>query len=311
PHRNIPASEFYLTRLGVDAKQVCCIVASHWHDDHVRGIANLATTYPNADFIISAVFNHREAAAFLAAYGGASSAGLARGAKELFSVISTRKNVSAVLHRSIVLEMTINKRTVLMTALSPVQAVFAQSIAHMAQYLPQKDQPINHIPELRPNLAAVALHIDLGDDAILLGADLEEHETFGWSAVVADQWSGKRRPATAYKVAHHGSVTGDCPDVWKNLLKPDPVACLTPFTHGNVRLPTDTDKGRVKHNAGHAYISSGASRRPDIDSRVLKRLGDICKNLAQVDAGFGAVRLRKKIGAISWGVELFESAVAL
>lgn len=311
PDSNAPASGVYLERIGVNAGQVRAIVASHWHDDHVRGISQLASSYPKADFVLSAVFNNKEAGAFLAAYSGASSSGLARGAKELFGVIQARETVFPALHRSNVLEATLNARPVRVTALSPVPAAFTQAAAHLAQYVPRRGQAINHAPELRPNLEAVVLHIDLGDDAVLLGADLEDHDKFGWSAVVADQWSGARRSATAYKVAHHGSCTGDCPRVWAKLLKSDPAACLTPFTLGDLRLPTDADKGRLKKNTPHAYISSGASRRPNMDSRQLKRLGDICKKLARVDSGFGAVRLRKQIRAPSWDVELFGAAQAL
>jgi len=311
PSSKAPASGTYLEQIGVDAGQVRAIVASHWHDDHVRGISQLAVRHPQADFVISAVFNAREAAAFLAAFSGASSSELARGAKELFRVMRVRETVFAAMHRSNVLQATLNARQVRVTALSPVPAAFSQSLAHLAQYLPRKGQAINHAPELRPNFEAVVLHIDVGDDAVLLGADLENHDRFGWSAVVADQWSGARGPATAYKVAHHGSYTGDCAQVWETLLKPDPVACLTPFTLGDLRLPTDADKARMRGNSQHAYISSGASRRPDMDSRQLKRLGDICKKLARFDAGFGAVRLRRQSGAPSWDVELFGAAQPL
>jgi len=311
PDSKAPASGDYLERIGADASQVRAIVASHWHDDHVRGISQLAAKHPSADFFLSAVFNKKEAAAFAAAYSGASSTGLARGAKELFSVVQSRETVSPALHRSIILEANLNGRPVIVTALSPLPTAFAQSLAHMAQYVARKDEAINHAPELRPNMEAVALHIDMGDDAVLLGADLEEHSSWGWSAVVSDKWSGARKPSTVYKVAHHGSHTGNCPQVWATLLKPGPVACLTPFTLGDLRLPTEEDKSRVKSNAQHAYISSGASRRPDIDSRQLKRLSDICKKLARIDAGFGAVRLRKQIGASSWNVELFGAAQSL
>ena len=219
--------------------------------------------------------------------------------------------MSPTLHKSIVLQATLNKRQVIVTALSPMPSAFAQFLAHVGSYLPRNGQPINHAPEVRPNLAAVALHIDLGDDAVLLGADLEEHHTYGWSAVVADRWSGARRPATAFKIAHHGSHTGDCTQVWARMLKSTPTACLTPFTLGNLRLPTDADKARVKGNTALPYTSSAASRRPEMDSRLLKRLGDICKNVARVDSGFGAVRLRRQVDTAAWGVELFGSAQAL
>lgn len=311
PDSKGPASETYLDRIGVNTRQVRAIVASHWHDDHVRGIAQLAAKYPEADFILSAVFNDKEAAAFLAAYSGASSSGLALGARELFSALMARESVAPALHRSIVLEATLNGRHLMVTALSPLPKAFAQFIARVAQHLPRTNQPINHVPEFRPNLESVVLHIDMGDDAILLGADLEEHLSCGWSAVVADHWSGSRRPATAYKVAHHGSRTGDCRQVWATLLQSTPVACLTPFTLGDLRLPTQADKGRVRGDTPHAYISSGSTRRPDMDSRHIKRLGDLCKKLARIDTGFGTVRLRKPIGTTSWSVELFGSAQAL
>lgn len=311
PNSNEPASKTYLEQFNVATDQVCTIVASHWHDDHVRGISHLAATYPDADFVFSSAFNNEHASAFLAAYSGTSSLGLARGAKELYAATQAREVIYPVHHKSIVTETILNGRQVLVTALSPVPAVYSQFIAHLAQYLPGNDQAINHAPEFSPNFESVVLHIDVGEDAILLGADLEDHHTFGWTAVVNDSWSSNRKTASVFKVAHHGSYTGDCPDVWDKLLKGQPVACLTPFIKGRHRLPTEDDKQRIRGKASEIYISSGASRRPDMDSRQLKRLGDICKKLALVDTGFGAVRLRKKINDQSWNVELFGGAQRL
>ncbi len=303
-----PASGQYLDQIGVDPSQVRTIVASHWHDDHVRGISSLTAKYSGAELVISGVFTDKEAQAFLAAYSGLQTDNLARGAKELHSAISLRETVQPALYRSNILEALLNGRLVRVTALSPVQDAYAQFVARLASYIPRQGQAINNAPELRPNMEAVAIHIDLGDDAVLLGADLEEHDTFGWSAVVGDAWSGSRRPASIFKVAHHGSHTGDCAGVWAGLLITKPIACVTPFNRGDVKLPSDTDKVRIRANAQQAYISSGATRRPDMDVRQLKRLKDICNNLSQVDNGFGAVRLRKKIGETCWKAELFGAA---
>lgn len=311
PESKQPASGSYLEGLGVKADQVRAIIASHWHDDHVRGISKLASAYPAADFVLSAVFNNMEASAFLAAYGGKSSAGLARGGKELFGAVEGRNNVFPALHRSIVFQDTLNGRPVIVTALSPLPAAYAAFLANLAQYLPTEGDPINHAPELRPNMEAVTLHLDLGSDAILLGADLEEHQAYGWSAVVSDSWSGARKPSTAYKVAHHGSVTGHCPEVWATLLQTDPVACLTPFSLGSVGLPTEGDATRLRAHTKHVHVTSATSRRPEMDSRLLKRMSTTCKKLARADGGFGAVRLRKGIGASTWNVELFGAARTL
>jgi len=186
----------------------------------------------------------------------------------------------------------------------------AQSVAHFAQYLPKNGGAIYDAPDLKPNLEAVVVHIDLGYDAILLGSDLEDTGSLGWSALVADSWCGNRRQSTAYKVAHHGSKTGHHDLIWTKLLKPDPTVAITPFNRGH-RLPTTEDKQRIKNAAGKAYISSGASSRPDMDSSQLKRLGDICKNLSRTNAGFGAVRMRRTVGEAEWRTELFGAAQEL
>ena len=157
-----PATHAYLQAIGVQPKHVKVIVASHWHDDHVRGISALAAHYPDAEFMLSAVFNSDEASSFLAAYGGSAAPGLARGGEELFSVVAQREGVSFLQQRFSVLEFAANGRNVRVSALSPVPAAFAQSLAHFAQYLPSKVAQINHAPELRPNLEAVALHIEIG-----------------------------------------------------------------------------------------------------------------------------------------------------
>jgi len=311
PYTGESASGSYLDSIGVKPDKVRSIVASHWHDDHVRGISRLATKYPTADFVISAVFNDKEALAFLSAYNGESSSGLARGAKELFSVINTRDNVYPALHKSIILDDKFNDVSIKVTAFSPVPAAFAQSIAHLAHYLPKNGNSINNAPEIHPNLESIVVHIDLGDDAILLGSDLENHNKLGWTAIIDDNWSGKRVPATAYKVAHHGSYTGDTPNIWSKLLSPEPIACLTSYKLAGKYLPTDADKERVKENTQHAYIASGASRKPQMDKGQLKRLKDIATNITLLDTGFGAIRLRKKFNEKSWSIELFGAAQRL
>lgn len=311
PNVNAPASAEYLQQIHVEPRQVRTIVASHWHDDHVRGISQLATMYPTAEFMLSAVFNDKVATSFLAAYNGAHSTGLARGAKELFTVVNARGSVYPTQHRSLVIDETINSRPVKVTALSPMPAAFCQTIAYFAQYLPQKGKAINNAPNPSPNFQSIVLHIGVADDAILLGADLEDHECYGWTAVIADRWSGNLKPATAYKVSHHGSHTSDNPNIWKRLLQTQPMACVTPFGLGRVRLPSDHDRKRLQGSTLHAYITSGASRSPKMDVRHLKRLLDVAKNVMLVDTGFGAVRFRKTIGASSWGVELFGAAQKL
>ena len=313
PFTSTPAASSYLDQIGISVDRVRAIVASHWHDDHVRGISGLASKYGKAEFFLSTVFNDKEAGAFLAAYSGKAAPGQVRGTTELFNLISGRDSVAYVHHRSMILELNQLGRQIRATAYSPLPGAFAQALAHMAEYLPRRGggSPISHAPDLKPNVEAVAIHIDFGDDAILLGSDLEEHAANGWTAIVANKWSGNRRKASAFKVAHHGSYTGDAPGIWSNLLLEEPLAVLTPFNLGKHSLPSEADKARLRSKTSRLYTSSGATRKPNLDSANKKRLSDICKNLTRLNSGFGAVRMRKKLGAHPWDVECFGFAQAL
>lgn len=313
PDNGLPASLDYLQKVNVSPASVKAIVASHWHDDHVRGISKLAQEYPDAEFILSGVFNDIEGTAFLAAYGSLIAAPQTAGAKELYQVVSTKAGrLYFAANRSAIFDATIQNRRVRVLAFSPTTKAQTEWRLRAISFLPQiPGGPINHAPELKPNVEAIAIHIDFGGDAILLGSDLEDDGDLGWAAVVNDHVCVGQTRSSAYKVAHHGSKSGDHPEIWTKLLTSEAVASLTPFNKGSNNLPTIDDRKRIKGQVRSAFISSSASKRPAIPGDQLKRLTDICKNVATVNSGFGAVRFRKALGQTSWGVQLFGNAQEL
>lgn len=315
PESGRPATLEYLDSIGVPRKAVRVLVASHWHDDHVRGLADLLHACPNAELQVSSVFRDEEARAFLSTYSGEAAPLLARGTTELFKACRGRERLPFVSQRSNVIDLLLPSLSerVQVTALSPTPSACSATLARMAAYIPTvgDETAIEHAPELSPNEEAVALHIAWGKDAALLGSDVEGTSRYGWADVTADSWCKARTRAALYKVAHHGSKSGDHPTIWSVLLEPKPVAALTPFTLGRHRLPTNADKARLKAQSGSVHITSGASRKPDLSHEHIKRLNQICTGLARANAGFGAVRFRKRRGQPNWRVEYFGDASQL
>lgn len=172
PATKSAASLAYLARLDVSLDCVKSLIASHWHDDHVRGLSEIVAKCLRAELTISGVFNDREATAFLAAFSGQLAGGLSKGAKELYDSINSREDVYFVHQRSIIMDSTIGGRRVQVAALSPVQAALTQSLSRLASFLPTKrgGTPINHAPELEPNVESIVVHIDIDGEAILLAA---------------------------------------------------------------------------------------------------------------------------------------------
>ena len=59
----------YFSRLGVNpAEAVKLIIATHWHDDHIKGMAELLTVCDTAKFCCSQALNSREFQEYIAAY---------------------------------------------------------------------------------------------------------------------------------------------------------------------------------------------------------------------------------------------------
>ena len=311
PSLNKPASLDYLERIGVPFSDVKVIIATHWHDDHVKGLSKMVEACPNAKLYISDVFNDREAFAFMNAYGGNLAYQQTGGTKELYQAVIASKKRAFAHQQSIIWEGNILGRKMRAVAFSPTHEAKAQATAHFAKNIPTDQAPINHAPELRPNFEAVVINIDLGDDGILLGSDLEDHGTLGWSAIVGDEWCLSNQRASAYKIAHHGSPNGDHPDIWKKLLATNPFAVLTPYINGSVNLPNATDKQRISENCSSAFICSNGSKQPLIGANVEKRMKAICTNIAVMNPGFGVVRFRKKLGASTWDCDLFGQASKL
>ena len=310
-----PVTGGYLDALGVGPDGVLAILTTHWHNDHIRGVSSLAKKYATASVYISAALRSEEARNVLMAYGGSTAPGQANGTNEMHNLLLSRPaNNKAKLAsaQTSLIDKVINGLSAKVYALSPLPESYHKAIAHMAQYVPSKSKPINNAPpEPSPNAAAVVLHISIGEDAILLGADLEDNKAWGWSAMTSDPWVMERNPASAYKIAHHGSRTGEADCIWDNLLLGDPVSLVSPFICGRHRLPTDADRDRIRGRSGAAFISSDASRQSDIPADQLKRLRAICADIKKMDTATGAVRARKKLGSAQWSVELFGAAKAL
>ena len=310
PETKAPAALQYLSKIGVEPTSVDCVIASHWHDDHVRGLSDVVAKCTNADFFMSGVFSDKELLAFLLAHSPDTGAPQTGGTKELVKIIMSEKKPIWTNQRTLILEKIIFDKTIRVTAFSPTQNAQSAMLLHLANFIPKISEPINHAPDSKPNLSAIVVHIDLGDDAILLGSDLEHHGSIGWNGVVSHAWCISKRKASTYKVAHHGSETAHHDGIWSDLLEVKPISIMTPFVKGGVNLPKDSDKERIKARSTAAYISSAASKKPDMDSALLKRLQSISTNLSKVNVGFGCIRLRKKLDA-AWTVELLGRAQSL
>ncbi len=298
----------YLTEIGVDAgRAVELIVASHWHDDHIRGMARLVETCGNATFCCASALCEEE---FLAAVGaleghGFSAAG--SGVREVHRVFSRlaeskARPVFAVANRRIFSRNGCN-----IWALSPNDSVVVDFLRSIGRLVPGGGEPKARLSPLSPNEVSVALWIDFEDTAALMGADLERR---GW----VDALQNPVRPvgrASVFKIPHHGSSGADEPGIWEWMLEPEVAAALAPWRRGRSRLPTPQDAERLLSNTPNVWITSGrepsaATRRNQAVDSAVQEAGIELRRIAMSP---GAIRMRRPVGGGSqWRVETLGSA---
>ena len=127
---------------------------------------------------------------------------------------------------------------------------------------------------------------------ILLGADLKENgdPELGWSAVVK---LAQRPKADIFKVPHHGSQNAHCRAVWDEMLGPNPIAIVTPWSK-NQGLPTATDVARLASQTHCGFITS--LKRGSIDRArpyaVTKQIRETVGRIRSSEVATGFVRVR-------------------
>ena len=53
-----PIALIYLEKMGIDPKNVSDIFISHWHDDHIKGIAEIVATCQHSNVFVPSAFTH-------------------------------------------------------------------------------------------------------------------------------------------------------------------------------------------------------------------------------------------------------------
>ncbi|MGE0138503.1 MAG: MBL fold metallo-hydrolase [Ilumatobacteraceae bacterium] len=294
-----PAALAYLDTMGVPYSQVRWIVATHWHDDHIRGFADLVAACPNAKVIQSAALESDEFMALAAAAADSLVDG-SFGAQEVWRtwthLVSAGRS-SPELARSdyrIHLRQGVDEPSCEVWALSPSGASVAAAIAEFGRALPKIGEPKRAVPRPKRNPSCVVIWVQVGETVALLGADLETSadEAHGWRGIVHSSGRPTGR-AHVLKVPHHGSIDAHDEVMWNDLLVPQPKAAVTPFQRGDVRLPRETDRTRIA-GLSDAWLTrdSATSRSPRRSNAVERTIREAVRQIALVSVNPGRVTFR-------------------
>jgi len=315
PNTGAPAALYYLASLGLaPVRDVCLIVATHWHDDHVRGIGAIVETCTRSTVVCSAALQRKEIITFVVEQERAKGA-LGSGLDEfrtLLRICGKRSRTILWAKANLPLHPRPPGSAPRVVALSPSEDAFERSLEDLVEAATSAKStiPRRYRAPDGPNGASVAASIRNETVGLLLGADLETSTNIetGWDAVVT--YSRPPLKASAVKIPHHGSAGAHHESMWSLLLERDSLAVLTPWIRGAKHLPTEGDLERIRKFSKKTYITALPSRilgrkKPD---KILKQL-----HSAEISElrGWGHVRARRLLTEAQWRVELEGDAIAV
>ncbi|MNZ02849.1 Metallo-beta-lactamase superfamily protein [compost metagenome] len=299
-----PAALNYLESIGSSPLDVILVIATHWHDDHIRGLGDLIEQCSNADFCCSSVFNSEEFRSYILGVNSIDlSDRMTSGVREInkvFQVMSGRassKSGNKVYYSAAdrrIFELEANKFShglpVELWTLSPSDDENSRFMKSLGRYLPKERDLPKLAAEIHPNDTCTVVQVLVGDQlALLFGADLEDKHN-GWANIVQSNGRPKTK-SLLFKVPHHGSITGNNDLVWEDMLHSQPICILTPYSKG-WKLPKESDITRILDKSPRSYTSQGLA----VLGKVKKRNKFIDEEISKISKPIG--RTTKSVGRV-------------
>ncbi len=321
-----PAPLKYLESIGKNpADVVDIIIATHWHDDHIRGISKILEKCEKAKFcaagalekeeFISVVTRHEENNMQMKVRSGV------REMSKVYEILDHRGSsgippkkaiADRILHR-ITRSESLLAEDVEIYSLSPSDKQIENFYQTIGSMVPPVGVTRQSIPSPSINDISVVILIKIGEFSILLGSDLEETSDLqtGWS-VILNSTGRPQEKASIFKVPHHGSENGHHQGIWEEMLAEKPIAILSPFNRGKTKLPQDRDIERIKGLTPTAFLSSN-KYRPKVKKypKAVKKMMDSSARVTNSSIGeMGLIRLRNcgENKYLFWGIDLFGPA---
>lgn len=327
-----PAPLTYFRQINLDpSTAVQQVIATHWHDDHVRGLGSIFRACTSARFVCSDALRTSEFVELVEAYGTRSMMRTS-GVQEMHEIMELmQKRCQALGNKYLTPKFAVADRCLWhcslgnttsqyncsIHALSPSDASIVAAKQDILKLFPQEKETKRRLLPITPNHTAIVLWVKIANFSILLGSDLEEtgDKNTGWSVIIHSHFTSDSNPygkASFFKIPHHGSQTAHHPGIWTEMLYSNPVAILTPFSLGGVNLPTENDVTRICSFTDTAYSTArmGLKQKRKRNQTVEKTIRETVHQIKKVNPSIGHVRFRAKLSGC-WDIELFGDALPL
>jgi hypothetical protein len=311
----------YFNDIGKDPKNIELIVASHWHDDHIKGISELYNSSESKISISQALSKDYIAKLIsLDEFKESSNSGL----REFSNVVKKSIELKTPLIRAIqdrpLLDLELNGSNAKVIALSPSDKSIEEFEKELSSLINDAHDLNLASKKLSPNHSSVVLLIQIEQTKILLGADLEvtSDQLMGWEQILKASSTPKDNSVEIFKIPHHGSENGHYDKIWNEVLAiNNHISILTPYGRGRKKLPSEEDRSRILKFSPESYITSrhdNSTKPKKRNPRANKIIRELAYKIRERKYTYGHIQLRREIKSqpeSPWEINLFGNALKL
>lgn len=256
PDTKNPVAIDYLEKIGLSIGNIIGIICSHWDDDHIRGVSEVASKLKGINVGIPVIFTERELDK-IREYLGYTEASSDEVRMNEFTKLLELNDEDAIELRHCVpqrqlFSQEIGNKEVIVETLSPSDKQYRNFINQLV--MPKEGDSMQSIDFTNNSISVVSI-IKFRDKCCLFGGDLENGHN-EWNGIINNYNHPK---AEIFKIPHHGSENGFSKDVWKQIVD-NPISVITRFNRGKVRLPQDEQVEIIRGKSRKVFVVGGVNK---------------------------------------------------
>lgn len=322
---------YYLKKLGVNIeKEVELVICTHWHTDHIKGLSDVLSECYNANFYIAKVGQIKTFFRYVVSRTTGedyTKQGVWSEFKKCIDILSERQQQPkyAGIDREIYNDPKLN---IHIKAVSPSDRML-DKFDELLLTAKENEATI----DIDPNMCSIALILSVGNQNIILGADLEcnryndnltqcegkckERKDFGWCNVLEESTSFNAINEYNYiKIPHHSSITGFCPKKWNDYFADYKIGTSTVYVNNTGKnLPDKEMLERYFNLCDEYYLTAPkavTSKDKKGKSEIDYKKGIVVTKVLVIPQNIGIICSRLKIGTnVSWHTHLSGTALQI
>ncbi|RYH00288.1 MAG: MBL fold metallo-hydrolase [Alphaproteobacteria bacterium] len=262
-----------LNDLGVDPRKVIYNIITHFHDDHIKGAADLINHCPNSKVVIPDAWTEDVFKMFVATVSDDTSLARVSVTKEIEKIFNVLQGHKGRLFT--VSELTSlypppaysHSTTESLIVLTPTAARKAKFLSSLAADIEDGEAAAYAFCESNKNWTSICCVLRYGGKYIFLGGDVEN---FGPDYDLTSIHKNHLQSVAQYelvKLPHHGSSTSFCDELRDLIHSNNTIVALTPYPRGHKALPS-LETVAYLHGVENVYVLAGQKVKTPRNQRM-------------------------------------------